>query len=212
MSLKDHYQVLQISPAASAEEIKKAFRALALRYHPDKNRDPAAAYRFAEIQDAWYVLRDKQRRSAYNYQRYLANPQTAVKVAAVSPEDVLRLSTALYNKALASDPFRTDMELRYFEIKGILSNHNLSVLTGAHNPELNASIIEQLKLAAAPLGLAAIVEIVTQLQKLDPLQQHQLDTFVREATWKHYWNRSKIWVALAVAVLFCVALLLINRY
>ncbi|MCZ6675968.1 MAG: DnaJ domain-containing protein [Candidatus Poribacteria bacterium] len=63
----DYYRILEISPDASIESIKKAYRKLAIRYHPDKNQnDPAAHDRFHRISEAYSVLSDPQQRAAYD--------------------------------------------------------------------------------------------------------------------------------------------------
>lgn len=53
-----HYDILQIKPDASTEEIQHAYRALALRYHPDRNPAPDAAARMSAINEAYEVLRN----------------------------------------------------------------------------------------------------------------------------------------------------------
>lgn len=63
---KDYYQVLGLSPQASAAEIKKAFRRLAKQYHPDKASNPASEERFKEIGQAYAVLSDETRRREYD--------------------------------------------------------------------------------------------------------------------------------------------------
>ncbi len=55
---KDYYKILNISRNASEDEIKHAYRKLALKYHPDKNPDPSAEERFKEIAEAYDVLSD----------------------------------------------------------------------------------------------------------------------------------------------------------
>jgi molecular chaperone DnaJ len=66
-SKRDYYEVLGIGPNASAEEIKKAYRKLALQHHPDRNPgDKAAEERFREASEAYQVLSDQNRRSQYN--------------------------------------------------------------------------------------------------------------------------------------------------
>ena len=64
---KDYYSVLGINKSASPEEIKKAFRKLAVKYHPDRNPDnKAAEERFKEISEAYEVLSDKDKRKKYD--------------------------------------------------------------------------------------------------------------------------------------------------
>ncbi|RMF89907.1 MAG: molecular chaperone DnaJ, partial [Nitrospinota bacterium] len=64
---KDYYQILGVPRGASEQEIKKAYRRLALRYHPDKNPgDKEAENRFKEISEAYHVLSNPQKRSQYD--------------------------------------------------------------------------------------------------------------------------------------------------
>jgi molecular chaperone DnaJ len=64
---RDHYEVLGITRQASPEEIKLAFRKLAIEHHPDRNpNDPRASIRFKEINSSYQVLSDPQRRAMYD--------------------------------------------------------------------------------------------------------------------------------------------------
>ena len=66
---KDYYQILGVSSTAHASDIKRAYRKLALLYHPDKNPDPSAELYFKEINEAYDVLSDAQRRYEYDLRR-----------------------------------------------------------------------------------------------------------------------------------------------
>ncbi|XP_015597856.1 dnaJ protein homolog 1 [Cephus cinctus] len=63
---KDYYRTLGINKGASDDEIKKAYRKLALKYHPDKNRSAGAEEKFKEIAEAYEVLSDTKKREVYD--------------------------------------------------------------------------------------------------------------------------------------------------
>src|SRR3954467_1801673 len=59
----NHYEALGLSPSATEEEVRRAHRRMVMRYHPDRNDDPAAGLRFQEVQEAYRVLSDPARRA-----------------------------------------------------------------------------------------------------------------------------------------------------
>src|SRR4249919_804208 len=84
MNYKDYYKILGVNKSASADEIKKAYRKLAVKYHPDKNpNNKQAEEKFKEINEANEVLGDPDKRKKYDtlgenwksYERTGANPQ-----------------------------------------------------------------------------------------------------------------------------------------
>ena len=67
MSKRDYYEVLEVDKGASEREIKKAYKKLAMKYHPDRTQgDKALEVKFKEIQEAYEVLNDAQKRAAYD--------------------------------------------------------------------------------------------------------------------------------------------------
>ena len=68
--MKDSYQILGVQPNSTEEEIKKAFRALAKKYHPDMHPDDATMEaKFKEINDAYAILSDSKKREKYDLER-----------------------------------------------------------------------------------------------------------------------------------------------
>ena len=67
VSKKDFYDVLGVNKSASNDEIKKAYRKLAMKYHPDKNPDnKEAESKFKEINEAYEILSDSEKRQKYD--------------------------------------------------------------------------------------------------------------------------------------------------
>jgi len=72
---KDYYAILGVSKSASDDDIKSAYRSLAKKYHPDLNKTPEAAEKFKDINEAYSVLSDKQKRSNYDNYGSADGPQ-----------------------------------------------------------------------------------------------------------------------------------------
>ena len=99
---RDYYEVLGIARSATDEEIKRAFRKLAFKYHPDRNQEDGATEKFKEINEAYEVLSNPEKRAAYNarqasyaqaqatYKPYRPAPSAAVERER-HPEEFVRI-------------------------------------------------------------------------------------------------------------------------
>ena len=66
MEYKDYYQVMGLARDATQDEIKRVYRKLARKYHPDVSKEPNAEARFKEVGEAYEVLKDAEKRTAYD--------------------------------------------------------------------------------------------------------------------------------------------------
>jgi curved DNA-binding protein len=97
MQWKDYYKTLGVARTADAAQIKKAYRALARQFHPDRNTSPAAEARFKEINEANEVLSDAVRRAEYD--ALGQDPERVVRERAAASSNPLRSDAPFYRSA-----------------------------------------------------------------------------------------------------------------
>ncbi len=78
--MKDYYQILGVPFSATAQQITEAYRKLVFKYHPDRNPDPEAAQKFLEIQQAYEILSDPQKRREYDQEYINYAKQRAIQL------------------------------------------------------------------------------------------------------------------------------------
>ncbi len=207
IAYKDYYGILNVPASASTEDIKKAFRKLALQYHPDKNNNASAATtKFNEIREAYQVLSDRKKRSAYNYERYAQNPKQAFRQTAFTVDDIMPLCIKLKNNIALQDPYRIDHEQLYFEIADILSEHNLGIIKEGADAD-KQKIIQLILSSTTPLPFIQLVEIAGKLKTIVPdnnTSVKELNSFLNQSKQLDIWNRYKKIAAFITAILLCI--------
>ena len=114
--MKDYYANLGISPSATTEEIRRAFRQLALRYHPDVNRSPEATDKFQEITVAYQTLIDPARRAEYDASRRGRATRSTPPPAPTQDQQGARRSYFQRRVGAATDPLST---WNYYDVLGV---------------------------------------------------------------------------------------------
>lgn len=209
MPAKDYYKILEINSSASQDEIKKSYRRLALKHHPDKNHnDKTSELRFKELQEAYYVLSNEKRRQQYNHNKYDEKHGLNKKSQpeAVTPQHVLERATKLRKKVVVMDPHRVDRDKLYNEIQQVLSNKNVSILRSANDQNLIRLFINEVLNTTSLLQFMQIKQITLQLTNLainDAEMLRSIDSFKKQQQLNDYWTRYHLIVALLVAALFC---------
>ena len=215
-ALKDYYQVLGVPPSATATEIKKAYRALAFKYHPDKNPENSLSEaHFKEIQEAYATLSDSRKRSAYDDDRWLSgiggNKQ---QQQAITPEWLLKICKELNNSLAAMDTHRMSQRALQAYILLILSDSHLAVLQQEQQKETNNSIITELIKASEKLHIEFLDEIERRLVMLADNNETYLQAIDEhiEAR-KRDARRDKLfpYVVAAITLALCVFMYLYSR-
>lgn len=164
MTQKDYYNTLEITYTASGEDIRRAFRKLAIKYHPDKNDgDATAEEKFKEIQEAYFILSDYERRHTYHLKsRFpLINKRNAPKPA--TAHSIYYSCQKLNTQIAEMDIFRMNQEALFDQIMLLISNKNIEIIQTNNNDKLTQQIINELLKSSRPLAFSFVEQINNRL-------------------------------------------------
>lgn len=163
--MKDYYKILGVKPSASLQEIKKAYRALAFRYHPDKNPDSSLAEaHFKELQEAYATLSVTNKRAAYDDERWLSGMGSKTKYQeAVTPAWLLNVCVQLNASLATMDTHRISQGALQAYILLILTDSHLGVLQQHNDVPTNEAITNEILAATKKLDVKYLAEIEQRL-------------------------------------------------
>lgn len=167
-SIKNYYAILQVEPSASIADIKKAYRRLALKYHPDKNNnDSYSSAQFAEIKEAYEVLTDPAKKEYYLQQRWYNQSMGYQKTQGiVTPVSLLKQSLELEKYVSRLDVFRMDKEKLKDYLMEMLSDNVIDKIKAFNEHSTTKSIIAILLKTIQPLSSEMSDPVIRQLFKL----------------------------------------------
>lgn len=208
MVLKDYYKTLGVSPLAAPADIKKAFRQLALRFHPDKNEgDAQTTALFREIQEAYEVLSDPLQREEYNYKRwYRRSLGKEYDTAVVTPATILAACNRLEQYVSTTNIFQVDYDGLSHHIRQLLSDTNIGILQQAGEKTINAQVIQQLTRAAMPLPfeyVEPIAKLLLHVAGTDRDLSAGIYSFIKTQSRNERWAKYKTVVIVAATLLLC---------
>jgi len=208
--------LLGVKSNASTEEIKKSYRRLALKYHPDKNPgDLLAEAVFKEIAEAYDVLSDAKKREDYHYKRFYTYNYKYAAAQTATPQSILNDAIKLQKLIEKADPFRINRDALLFQLQQILSADNLSLLLEKKQAGINKAIVETILIVCKPLQYTYSEIIAEQLCILaignDNLEK-KISEFLNNQRKKDTWRRYKVVAALLVAIILCLIIFLISKW
>lgn len=215
MYSKDYYNILGVQPEASAEQIKKSYRRLALKYHPDKNPGDAIAENvFIQIVEAYNILSDKKKREEYHYKTFYARNYKSKKSVVITPLSVLNNAVSLKKQIENANPFRINKDAVLFQIEQVLSQNNLLLPEQEKQELINNQIVEALLAAAKPLDYVSSETVANKLQVLangNNYLQNKIDLFLNSKKRNDKWNKYKPVIAMAFTILLCLIIYFASR-
>lgn len=206
--MKDYYSILEIAPSASPDDIKKAYRRLALLYHPDTNSsDVYASAHFAEIKEAYEVLSNTNLKDQYLQQRWYARSLGKKGTnGPITPDYVLKQLLELDKYVRLLDVHRMDQEGLHHYLEDFLSEDTIQKVNSFNEPDINKEIILIALNATHPLSYNLIPAITDRLKKLrvtDDKLYEKIDRFVQARKTSDYWEKRKIWLILIFVIIIC---------
>ncbi len=209
MAPKDYYTILQLQPGASLDDIKKAYRHLAMRYHPDKNQgNTYASSYFQEVREAYEVLSDPEKREAYHIQRnyWKSSGRAFAERTAVTPSLLLKQAKALHDKVSHMDVFRMDHQGVQRQILQLIPDEVLNQLTPFGDSAAQEDALHFLMEAAKPLPYLFITKLAAQWKKLPGISiaaQERIQRFLKEKQAAHQREKLRTPLLILVAFLLC---------
>lgn len=215
MQPADYYSILGVKPTASFEEIRRAYRKLAFKYHPDKNPgDAIAEATFKTIAEAYEVLSDPAQRKDYHEKRAYTYRYTYREQPKPTPTTILNAARKLQTIVQQGDPFRINQDALLFQLQQVLTREHIEMMHQASAPDLLQELFTSILKAAAPLHLSRINQIeplIRELTGTNHLLQTQLDTWLTEKRMANTWEKYKVLLAIVVALLLCLVILVIGK-
>ena len=215
MSSKDYYNILGVAPNASTEEIKRSYRRLAIKYHPDKNPGDALSEAvFKELAEAYEILSDKKKREDYHYKRFYTYNYSYQTAPPITAQSILKDALQLKKLVERSDPFRINKDALLLQTEQILTENNLVILEREKQTNINEQLVETFLIICKPLEYAANEKLSKKLLALatgNETLQNKIHDFLNRQRKKDKWNRYKTVAAIIAALLLCLIIFLVNK-
>jgi hypothetical protein len=217
--MTDYYKLLGVLPTATTEEIKKAYRQLALKYHPDRNPgDKNSEAFFKRVTEAYTILSDPEERESYNWEykksQQTSNNQNQQQKRAepkqepqVTPQVILSVFQDIRKKVVGIDKSRINQSALYNSLNDLLSVNNLNFLISWGDTKTNKQIITEVMTCSKVLAYPYVEKLSPKLAKLagsdnDTIQK--IFSFNKQQKYWSYWTRYKGFAIIAAVVLFFV--------
>ncbi len=215
MPLKDHYRTLGVSTSATPEEIKKAYRQLAHRHHPDKANNSSLAHEmFLDIQEAYNILSHPKKRKRYDEERFFSGLSSRRDPEQISGAWLLQQTAKLQAHMQQVDSYRMNHLALYEYLLLLLSNSHIALLKAEQHNETSVNIISMLLDATRLLRyeyFAAITDKLYLIAGQDAtLRQMIQDEQVRRRK-RARESRFTPWMVVALALLLCLFMYLYAR-
>lgn len=201
---EDYYRLLQVHPAATQQEIRKAYRKLAHQYHPDKAVATAAPEAFALLQKAYATLSNSSSRKNYDLVYFSKRINLAAAAEITDPRKLIQLIINLRNRLQTQDASMINSGAVHAELMLILAEQHL-LLLGETNALFKQQFLDEVQACLRALAYPQSADILQLLrQHCNEDATPQLRKMERELQLMHIWKYVKLPLAFAITILLCL--------
>ncbi len=215
MAIKDHYHILGIPPGSNTTQIKKAFRKLALQYHPDKQNEIGNdGSKFIEIQEAYETLTDSIKREKYLYECWLSQSMGNKMESSLTAEGILQILIKTEQYLSQTDKFRLNSYALFNQMTFIFGKSRIRTIIESNNPDL---IVSCNKIA---IQIGSMLNSDCQIMFKDLLREitdynknisNQWESLIQKTKQKEKRETLKTVLILIASLLICLAFYLLSK-
>jgi curved DNA-binding protein CbpA len=215
MPVKDYYKLLKIAHSADSNTIKKAYRQLAMQYHPDKHGDNQSThFYFQEIQEAYEVLSNPEKRENYHYKIWLEKAQGHELDTALSTDQIIQLFIHTERAIHETDSFRRNNEQLTEILISLYSNNRLELIAETNDNSLETTTLQLAIQSSSSLSSVAQLKLIHQLNpilkkhpQMHEIWMQQINTRIK----KEKIEKLKVPIVILTTILLCLAILLLSK-
>ena len=215
MPVKDYYKLLKIAHSADLNTIKKAYRQLAMQYHPDKHgNDQSTHFYFQEIQEAYEVLSNPEKRENYHYQIWLEKAQGHELDTALSADQIIQLFIHTERTIHETDSFRRNNEQLTEILINLYSNTRLELIAETNDNSLETTTLHMAMQSASSLSSDAQFKLIHQLNPILKKHPQMHETWMEQVNTsmrKEKIEKFKVPIVILTTILLCLAILLLSK-
>lgn len=223
--MTDYYKLLGVPPTATADEIKKAYRQLALKYHPDRNQgNKESEKKFKEVTEAYETLSDNECRESYDlrFNKIKSDEKKGSQTNSgekVTANTFLNFFKDLDQKIADADSDRINQRNLFDTINDVLTDKNIDFLIKYGDVEVNRRIIDTVLSCCEPLGYDShplqsfvYIEVINpKLVRLAGADNEIIQKIFNQNKKEKFGNYWGLYKGIAIVVGLIVLLLILNN-
>ena len=202
--MSNHYHTLEVFPGSSMDEIRKAYRRLAIKYHPDKTHgDESLAKKFIEVHEAYEILNDAVKRKEYD-RTHGFNVWRNERIT--NPHSILQQALKLHHYVKMIDSNFIDRDALAYHISKILSAYNIELILKSEMELKRKLLMESISISRLLRykALPPFIEKFNMLANGDENSKQLINEYFAERKRIHQYERAAPILVIIITILLCL--------